>query len=475
MSVWLILCIAMGVFVAMLAAQMPVALGLAAAGVTGLVLHNGWEQTAGTVASAAYQATSSYALVVIPMFILMGVLVAHAGVLSDLFSLANRVTRRIPGGLGIATVMSAAGFAAVTGSSAAAVATLGRLCVAEMRKHGYGLRLAAGIVAASGTLGILIPPSVVLVIYGVLTTESIGQLLLAAIVPGIVTAIAYMITIMLLVRFGGDGPIAQRRRRGAGAAAMGIVAGGPGRAVEAEPEAATAAAADAPEGRRASSLLREYEAALYIVVIFLVVLGGIYTGVFTETESGAIGALVALLVLLVRAGRTQDGVVRSFVSALQETSSVTSMIFALLIGGGIFTLFLVSARVPITLTEWVVGLDVPGIVVILFFLLLLLILGALLDGVSILLLTIPLAYPVVTELGYSGLWFGIIAVKMVEVGLLTPPFGLNAYLVAGVVDDLKVEEAFRGVVPFIACELCVVALLVAVPELATWLPEQMKE
>jgi TRAP-type C4-dicarboxylate transport system permease large subunit len=475
MSVWLILVIAMAVFVAMLAAQMPVALGLAAAGITGLVLNNGWEQTSGTVASAAYQATSNYALVVVPMFILMGVLVANAGVLTDLFSLANRITRRIPGGLGIATVMSAAGFAAVTGSSAASVATLGRLCVAEMRKHGYRLRLAAGIVAASGTLGILIPPSVVLVIYGILTTESIGQLLFAAIIPGLLTAIAYAGTIMMLVVFGKNGPERER----ANPAAAGIVAGGPGRAARAEARAEAPAAEALPEplpepaGKR--SLAREYESAAYITVIFVIVLGGIYTGQFTETEAGAIGALVALIVLLLRAGRTQTGLARSFVSALKETSSVTSMIFALLIGGGIFTLFLVSARIPIQLTDWVLGLDVPPLVIVLFFIFILLALGALLDGVSILLLTIPLAYPVITELGYSGLWFGIIAVKMVEVGLLTPPFGLNAYLVAGVVDDLKVEEAFRGVIPFILCELVVVAILIAFPELCTWLPERMKE
>lgn len=470
MSVGMMVLVSMLVFIAFLGAQMPIALGLAAAGITGLILNNGVEQTAGTLASAAYQATSTYTLVVIPMFILMGVLVANAGVLSDIFGLAARVTRRIPGGLGIATVLSAAGFAAVTGSSAAAVATLGRLCVGEMRRHGYQLKMAAGIVAAAGTLGILIPPSVVLVIYGVLTQESVGQLLFAAIIPGIITAIAYVLTIVIMVLW--------KRRKGEyiGAPDPRLATTPPmaGGSQEATMGAPGANVAPTPPPIRINRK-RELESCLYIAIVFVVVLGGIYSGVFTETEAGAVGALVALIILFARAGRTPMGLARSLTSALKETSSVTSMIFALLIGGSIFTLFLVTTRVPITLTEWVGGLDVPGWVVILFFLVVLLILGALLDGVSILLLTMPLAYPIVTDLGYSGLWFGIIAVKMIEVGLLTPPFGLNVYLVSGVVPGLKVEEAFKGVVPFIITELVVVAILCAFPDLVTWLPELMKE
>ena len=463
MSIELTIALALAVFVLMLAAEMPVALALATAGVVGLLFTGDITQTTGTLAGAAYQGTATYALVVIPMFILMGVLVANAGVLGDLFSLANRVTKRIPGGLGIATVMSAAGFAAVTGSSAAAVATLGRLCVGEMRKHGYEARTAAGIVAASGTLGILIPPSIVLVIYGVLTQESIGQLLIAAIVPGIITAFAYILTIVLLMTVG-------RKRRLAKLAARPPIAGGSPEAAVEEPATAAPVA-----GVREGNLAREYEALAYILVIFLVVIGGIYSGVFTETEAGAMGALAALVVLLARAGRTEVGLARSFASALRETSAVTSMIFALLIGGSIFTLFLVTSRVPVSVTEWVVGLDVAPWVVITILLVVLLILGALLDGVSILLLTIPLAYPVVTELGYSGLWFGIIAVKMIEIGLLTPPFGLNVYLVAGVVEDISVEDAFRGVVPFIVTELILVVIFFAFPEIVTWLPDLLKE
>lgn len=440
----------LALFVVLLMAEMPVALALVAAGTAGLLLTDGLRQTVATLASAPFESASTYSLVVIPMFILMGVLVSNAGVLRDLFSFANRLTRRIPGGLGVATVLSAAGFAAVTGSSAAAVATLGRLCVGEMRRHGYSVQLAAGIVAASGTLGILIPPSIVLVIYGVLTGESIGLLLIGAIIPGLLTAAVYILTIVLRV-------VLLRRKVDPAASVV-------------EPTEEEIDPVEVPAGRK-HSRLQEYEAAFYILVVFLVVLGGIYSGVFTETEAGAMGALCALVVLLLRASRTELGLVRSFTAALRETASVTSMIFALLLGGTVLTLFLVTSRVPTDLADWVGGLQVDGLVVVLVFLVILLILGGFLDGVSILLLTVPLAYPVVvTELGFSGIWFGILVVKMIEIGLLTPPFGINVYLVAGVVKGVRVEDAFRGAFPFVLAELAVVAILILFPGLVTWLP-----
>jgi C4-dicarboxylate transporter DctM subunit len=495
----LMVIIALAVFLFILAAEMPVAVGLAAAGVTGLLLDNGFEQTAATLSSAAYQATSTYTLIVIPMFILMGVLVANAGVLGNVFDLAARATRKLPGGLGIATVLSAAGFSAVTGSSAAAVATLGRLCVGEMRRHGYSVKFAASIVAASGTLGILIPPSVVLVIYGVLTNESVSQLLLAAIIPGIITALAYIVTIVLMATVGGgtkhidddhahddgsrgraaapdpSGDLVTTTPRPSGDVATAMIANEPevdrnlDRELAHELEVGPGGLAMAKPSR--AQRLQELESVFYIGIIFVVVLGGIYGGVFTETEAGAVGALVAFIILLLRSGRTDLGLKNSVFSAMRETSSNTSMLFALLIGGSIFTLFLVTARVPQELTDWIIGLDVNRYVVVAIILVVLLILGGLLDGMSILLLTMPLTYPLVTDLGFSGLWYGILAVKMVEIGLLTPPFGMNVFLISGVVKEAKVEQVFRGVLPFIVAELCVVLLIVLVPDLVTWLPE----
>jgi C4-dicarboxylate transporter DctM subunit len=458
MSTELIIAAALGVFVLMLIAEAPVAAALAAGGITGLVLDAGFERTGATLSSAAHQATDSYALVVVPMFILMGVLVANSGVLTHLFDLAARVTRRLPGGLGIATVMSAAGFSAVTGSSAAAVVTLGRMCVGEMRKHGYNTAYAASIVAASGTLGVLIPPSVVLVIYGILTNESVGQLLLAAIVPGIMTAFAYVITVMLLSRK----HVKAENAVDAELASVGG-AGGPLTVGDVMDNV------DLSVPKRGISR-DELASILCIAVIAFVVLGGIYSGVFTETEAGAMGALIALIVLLLRSRHTEQGVWRSLGSALQETAANTAMLVALLIAGGVFTLFLVTTRIPQDLASWITGLDVNKYVVIVIILLVMLVLGALLDGMSILLLTIPLTYPIVTEMGFSGLWYGILAVKMIEVGLLTPPFGLNVFMISSVVKEAKVESVFRGVVPFIVAEMVVVAILVIFPDLVTWLP-----
>lgn len=477
MSLTLIVLIALAVFAVMLMAEAPVAAALLTASITGLVLNVGTERTAATLGSAAYQATGSYSLVVVPMFILMGVFVANAGILSNIFDFAARVTRRLPGGLGIATVLSAAGFSAVTGSSAAAVVTLGRMCVSEMTRHGYRVAHAASIVAASGTLGVLIPPSIVLVIYGILTNESVGQLLLAAVIPGILTAVAYITTVMLV-----------SSRENKKAAAELVPAGGVAVGVSGDRELTSTPASGGGTGdrdvaetqgqssERGKSFIsgREIEAILYIALIAGAVLGGIYGGVFTETEAGAVGALLALGVLLIRGRQTESGVWKGLVSALQETAANTAMLIALIIAGSVFTLFLVTTRVPQDLTTWIVQLEMNRFVVIAIILFVLLILGALIDGMSILLLTMPLTYPIVTSLGFDGLWYGILAVKMIEIGLLTPPFGLNVFMISGVVKKAKVESVFRGVVPFILAELTVVLLIVIFPEIVTWLPSQAK-
>lgn len=479
MSTMLIVIIALAVFAVMLMAEAPVAAALLTASITGLVLNLGTERTAATLGSAAYQATGSYSLVVVPMFILMGVFVANAGILSNIFDFAARVTRRLPGGLGIATVLSAAGFSAVTGSSAAAVVTLGRMCVSEMTRHGYRVAYAASIVAASGTLGVLIPPSIVLVIYGILTNESVGQLLLAAVIPGILTAIAYITTVMLvssrenkksaaeLVSVGGGAAEASTEQELVPASAAGSAAGGNSLAPDHDP------APRREPGRKFISG-REIEAIVYIALIAGAVLGGIYGGLFTETEAGAVGALLSLGVLFIRGRHTESGVWRGLISALQETAANTAMLIALIIAGSVFTLFLVTTRVPQDLTTWIVQLEVNRFVIIAIVLFVLLILGALIDGMSILLLTMPLTYPIVTSLGFDGLWYGILAVKMIEIGLLTPPFGLNVFMISGVVKKAKVEVVFRGVVPFIAAELSVVLLIIIFPEIVTWLPSQAK-
>ena len=487
MSPELIVILSLAIFGVMLMAEAPVAAALLTASITGLMLNAGFDRTAATLSSAAYQATNSYSLVVVPMFILMGVFVANAGILAHIFDFAARVTRRLPGGLGIATVLSAAGFSAVTGSSAAAVVTLGRMCVGEMTRHGYKVAYAASIVAASGTLGVLIPPSIVLVIYGILTNESVGQLLLAAILPGILTAVAYMVTVAVTAsrpsNVGADESLV------AEAATVGPRGGTSARTAGSTGTGSAVAVADArtevdelreeevlPSSRRDGKAPfisgREIESMLYIAIIAGAVLGGIYGGFFTETEAGAVGALLSLIVLLIRGRSTEAGVWKGLTTALQETAANTAMLISLIIAGSVFTLFLVTTRIPQDLTQWIVGLDVNKYVVVAIILLVLLVLGALIDGMSILLLTMPLTYPIITSLGFDGLWYGVIAVKMIEIGLLTPPFGLNVFMISGVVKKAKVEAVFRGVVPFILAEMVVVLLIIAFPEIVTWLPSK---
>ncbi|GAA1916443.1 TRAP transporter large permease [Nocardioides hwasunensis] len=481
MSPELIVLISLAIFGVMLMAEAPVAAALLTASITGLLLNAGFERTAATLSSAAYQATSSYSLVVIPMFILMGVFVANAGILANIFDFAARVTRRLPGGLGIATVLSAAGFSAVTGSSAAAVVTLGRMCVTEMTRHGYRVAYAASIVAASGTLGVLIPPSIVLVIYGILTNESVGQLLLAAIIPGILTAVAYMVTVAITASRPANvdaEKLVPAEVATVGAGARPGAGSGPSAAVvDTEDEVGRLREEEVlPSSRRDGRTPfisgREIESMVYIALIAGAVLGGIYGGYFTETEAGAVGALLSLLVLIIRGRQTEGGVWRGLTTALQETAANTAMLMALIIAGSVFTLFLVTTRIPQDLTQWIVGLDVNKYVVVAIILLVLLVLGALIDGMSILLLTMPLTYPIITSLGFDGLWYGIIAVKMIEIGLLTPPFGLNVFMISGVVKKAKVEAVFRGVVPFIIAEMAVVLIIIVFPEVVTWLPSK---
>lgn len=483
MSVEVIILIAMGVFILMLMAEAPVAAALLTASIAGLILNGGVDRAAATLGSAAQQATNSYSLVVVPMFILMGVLVANAGILTNIFDFAARVTRRLPGGLGVATVLSSAGFSAVTGSSAASVVTLGRMCVGEMKRHGYRVSYAASIVAASGTLGILIPPSIVLVIYGILTQESVGQLLVAAVIPGIITTIAYIATVMILSTREVRKAAAQEPELVAAGTAAGTSAvvtttdaySAPVDSANGVGEGVVGGSRDGVSRRKAKGPFisgREIEALAYIGLIAGVVLGGIYGGYFTETEAGAVGALLSLGVLVIRGRQTEAGVWGGLKSALQETAANTAMLISLIIAGSVFTLFLVTTRVPQDLTAWIVGLDINRYLILAIILVVLLILGALLDGMSILLLTMPLTYPIITDLGFDGLWYGIIAVKMIEVGLLTPPFGLNVFMISGVVKEAKVEAVFRGVVPFIVAELVVVLLIIVFPEIVTWLPSK---
>jgi C4-dicarboxylate transporter, DctM subunit len=436
----MILLTAIVVLVAMILAEVPVSFSLLAAGATGLTLLHDQGYTYNTLANDPYSTTASFTLILIPMFIVMGMLVVQAGIAADVYGFSARVLGRFPAGLGFATIAACAGFAAVTGSSAATVATVGRISISEMRRHGYSAAFASGIVAASGTLGILIPPSVVLVIYGVLTGESIGELLLAGIIPGVISALLYGVVVW------------RRAKTEVGAQFIDADEAGAGAFVQ-------------------SSRTTEWFSMLKVFVLFSIVVGGIYTGIFTATESGAVAAAVALVMLawtgVRRRGRGVVGLLRR---ALEETTEVTSMVFMLLIGGGVFSFFMVSGGYARDFAEWITELGVNRYLVVALFLLALIPLGMLLDGLSILLITVPLMYPVVTELEFNGLWLGILMVKMIELSLITPPVGINVYVVVGAAPGLRIEDAFRGIWPFGLMDLFTIVLLFAFPPLTTWLP-----
>lgn len=422
--------------IALLAIEMPVALSLAASGAAGIFLLIGERGLQGTLGGVPYSATSAYSLVVIPMFILMGALAVHGRIAEHVFAVARHHLRNLPGGLGVATVAGCAGFAAVTGSSVATAATFARLSISEMTKHGYGASFAAGIVASAGTLGALIPPSVLLVFYGILTGESIGVLLIAGIVPGLLSALVY-----------------------------GLYVVREGRKIPARPEPGES------EGARGDL---PYRGVFRILLLFAVVVGGIYSGIFTSGESASIGALLAAAILAIELRRDGAGAVwRCIRGALADSASTTAMIFFILVGAGIFSYMLVLSGLPQQFTDWAANLPVSGWMVVGLILLLCVPLGMALDSFSIMAIVVPLAYPVVTGLGFDGVWFGILVVKMCELGLITPPVGVNAYIVAGAARGVSVETVFRGIAPFTILDLATIGLLFAFPALVTWLPAQM--
>jgi C4-dicarboxylate transporter DctM subunit len=428
--------------------QVPVAISLGASGVVGILLQGDFGKTTSTLAAIPYSNTAVFTLTLIPMFILMGLLVSHAGLLTGIFDVAERLTRRLPGGLAVATVGACTFFGGISGSSVADAATIGRLSIGEMSRRRYDVAYSAAVVAASGTLAILIPPSIVLVLYGILTGESIGAMLLAGLIPGFLTALVYVVIVVIqALRHEDRGGAAFRDRK----------------------------LLDGASIRPLSDLRTRIFGVVTGLVLFAVVVGGLYSGVFTATEAGGVGALTALILTILffvtgrQPGRFSAGA-NAISQSLREAGSLTAMVFALLIGGGLFSYFLVLARVPNNVSAFIVESGVPPVLVVILLLLVLLPLGMIIDGLSMLLIITPIAYPIVTELGYDGIWFGILLVKMIEIGLLTPPVGLNVFVVSGLHPELRVEKVFRRVAIFVVAELAIVALLFIFPTIITFLP-----
>lgn len=438
------LLIAFALLFALLALGTPVALSLGIAGSIGLLLIDGFSITEASLASLPFNATSSYSLTVIPMFLLLGVFATKAGLATALFAAANRYLGWLPGGLGVSSIAASAGFSAVSGSSVATSAMLGPVAVNEMRRYGYRDGFACGIIAAAGTLGVLIPPSVILVVYAIIANQSVSAMLLAGIIPGIVSAVVMAAVVSIVFQFGhGRDP-------------------------------------DAPTPPRAtredltSNLRSDLTAVLAILLLFAVVVGGMYTGWFTATEAGSIGALVAFLLFLIanrRGGLL--GMSKQTWGALKESAITTAFLFAVVIGASIFSSFIVRSGMPRQVGEWVTGLGLSLNVLVIVVLLLMVPLGMFLDPYSILLIVIPITFPVLSAMEVDGIWFGILLVKAIELSLITPPVGLNVFTVAGVT-KVPAEKVFQGVWLFYIVDVILVAIFFAFPEIVTWLPDRVR-
>ncbi|GAA1821541.1 TRAP transporter large permease [Nesterenkonia flava] len=432
----------------------PVAIALGATGIAGLILMGGFELASSVIGGTTYSSVGRANLVVVPMFILMGMLTLHSGIAQQLFALASRALKKLPGGLAVSTIFASAGFGAVTGSSLASVGTLGRTAITEMIRHGYTKTFASAAVAVSGSLAVLIPPSIILVLYGTMTNESVGELLMAGIIPGILSAV-------MLAGFA----ILMAKRKPAL-----ISVGG----TDQSPETGRKRLAEAgipDDGGIDLSPASAVRAILALALIFTIVIGGIYSGFFTPSESAAIGAVVALLLIVTQYMKTPRKLLHNLSLALRETVSLNSSIFLILVGAGIFSYFLVTAGVPTALSNFVVDLPVPPEVVVIMLLLVLIPGGMFLDSISLLVITVPLVYQPITDLGFDGLWLGILIVKLIELGMITPPIGLNAFVTAGTTPGLHVDQVFRGTFPYYIADFVIIAVIFMFPEIVTFLPE----
>jgi tripartite ATP-independent transporter DctM subunit len=416
--------------------HIAVALGLTS--MLGLYLLTRDSQAMLTFASnTAYEALRDYIFAVIPLFLLMGEFLAKCGAATDLFSLFNRLTRIVPGRLAVATVISNAVFAFVTGVSIAAAAAFSRIAWPEMKRHGYERKFALGCIAGSACLGMLIPPSVLMIVWGVLTEQAIGRLFIAGVLPGLVVMAVLSIGIWAMVLV--------KPRLG-------------GRQVEA---------------RRLDlrTLVRVATAPWAVVALVVLVMGGIWGGFFTPTEAGAVGAAGGFLLIFINRQRlTLHGLWKILLDAGQTTASI----FLLLICAQMYSRVLTMSGLAGNATAWVTALAIPPLFIILGFIVIFVLLGCILDSTSILILTIPLMHPIAVGLGYDPLWFGIVAILAIEIGLLTPPFGMVVFAMKSAIgDSVRVDEIFRGVIPFIALLAVALGIILAFPALSTWLPSLM--
>ena len=412
--------------------QMPVGFAMALVGFCGFASIVSWDAALSLMARDIFEVFGSYNLTVIPIFVLMGQIAYHAGISTRLFNVAYRFIGHWPGGMAIATIGACAGFSAICGSTNATAATMTAVTLPEMRKYNYDDGLAAGVIAAGGSLGILVPPSVIFIIYGIMTEQSIGKLFMAGVIPGILLTFFFIVSIVITTHM--------------------------------NPQLA-------PRGPKTAwkDKLASLSGLVETLILFLMVMGGLFIGFFTPTEAGGMGAFGALIIAIIRQNIRFSGMVQ----ALFETTRISCMIMVIVAGATIFGHFLAITRIPYDIAGWVAGFQMPpfcimGIIICVF-----LIGGCIIDSLALIMLTVPIFYPVVQSLGYDPMWFGVIIVLVTQIGVITPPVGINVYVVSGVARDIPLQVIFRGVIPLLLALMACTLLMIPFPQIALFLPHLM--
>ncbi len=410
----------------------PIAYALAGVAVVGNVLLVGWQQTAMQTFLTTWEMGTNFLLIAVPLFVFVGQLAFHTQIAADLYECVYKWFGRLPGGIAVTATIASGAFGAVTGSSVAAVATMGAMVMPEMRRYGYDNRLATGSLSSAGTLAIMIPPSIPMVVYGLWTETSVGKLFIAGILPGAVLTIAFcgwiVVRCAVNPRFGPPGPAW-------------------------------------PWGERVRVLVRLLPALL----IFAVILGGIYGGVFTPTEASAVGAASAIVVAFWMRRLTW----KNLRTTLYQTGSISAMIYAILFSGVLMSRLLAQTDVTPAMVNFITRQSLNPYVILLLFTVMYVFLGMILDTLGMIVLTLPFVFPVVKSLGFDPIWFGVYMTLMQEVAMLTPPIGLNVFVMAKVVPDVPMVDIFRGVAPFVVICLSAILLFTAFPQIALWLPSLM--
>ena len=413
--------------------HVPVGFVMALVGYLGFGYIVSWSAASNLLIRDFYSTFSAYNLTVIPLFVLMGQVAFHSGISRRLFNAAHKFFGHLPGGLAVATIGACAGFSAVCGSTSATAATMASVALPEMKKYKYDPALATGVVTAGGSLGILIPPSTIFIIYGIMTEQSIGELFMAGVIPGILLSCFFVLSILIWTFF--------------------------------RPEIG-------PRGPKStwSEKIKSLSGLIETLLLFILVMGGLFAGFFTPTEAAGVGAFGTIIIALAGRNLTWKG----FVNALYDTTRISCMIFVVVAGATVFGHFLAVTRIPAEIGTFVSGMQLHPMIIMGFIILIYLCLGCLMDSLAMIMLTIPIIYPVILSMNFDPIWFGVIIVIVAEMGVITPPIGINAYVVAGVARDVPLHVVFKGSLHMLYAMIALAVLLLIFPNIVTFLPQMLK-